>query len=71
LLPEPEKFGSYAGQGETKPKAVTGFIKSEQTSSIEFQVPAPSGVNYRLFVYVYDGHGNVGVANIPFYVRDQ
>jgi hypothetical protein len=28
LLPEPEKFGAYAGQGEKKPTPVEGFIQT-------------------------------------------
>jgi hypothetical protein len=68
LLPEPTEFGAYAGQGETKPKPVDGFIINKYNDGIDFQVPSDQPVNYRLFVYVYDGQGHVAVANIPFYV---
>jgi hypothetical protein len=71
LLPEPTKFGAYAGQGETKPKPVDGFIKNKYNDGLEFQVPTDQQVNYRLFVYVYDGQGHVAVANIPFYVSEE
>jgi len=68
LLPEPTKFGAYAGQGETKPIPVEGFILNQYDKSIEFQVPSDQPVNYRLFVYVYDGQGHIATANIPFNV---
>ncbi len=68
LLPEPTEFGAYAGQGETKPKPVDGFIIKKYNDGIDFQVPSDQPVNYRLFVYVYDGQGHVAVANIPFFV---
>ena len=71
LLPEPTQFGAYAGQGETKPIPVDGFIKNKLSNGIEFQVPFDQPVNYRLFVYVYDGQGHVAVANIPFYVSSE
>ncbi|MFC2124132.1 glycoside hydrolase family 2 TIM barrel-domain containing protein [Bacteroidota bacterium] len=71
LLPEPTEFGAYAGQGETKPKPVDGFIKNKFDDGIEFQVPSVPQVNYRLFVYVYDGQGHVAVTNIPFYVSGE
>jgi hypothetical protein len=71
LLPEPTKFGAYAGQGETKPKPVDGFIKNKYNGGIEFQVPSDQPVNYRLFVYVYDGQGHVAVANIPLYISKE
>ena len=71
LLPEPTEFGAYAGQGETKPKPVDGFIKNKYDDSIEFQVPSDPQVNYRLFVYVYDGQGHVATANIPFYASNE
>jgi hypothetical protein len=67
LLPEPQKFGAYAGQGEKKPHPVQDFIEKQQNNALQFRVPAGEGRDYRLFVYVYDGNGNIGVANIPFY----
>ena len=68
LLPEPTKFGAYAGQGETKPEPVDGFIIKQYNDGIDFRVPPEQQVNYRLFVYIHDGQGHVAVANIPFYV---
>ncbi|MFW5901046.1 MAG: glycoside hydrolase family 2 TIM barrel-domain containing protein [bacterium] len=70
LLPVPEEFGAYAGQGETMPEPVKGFVKSEESGQILFEVPHKEGRNYRLFVYVYDDHGHVAVGNVPFYVRN-
>jgi hypothetical protein len=69
LLPEPEQFGAYAGHGETKPEPVDGFIKSMKNATIQFRVPANGAANYRLFVYIRDGHGNIATANAPFYVH--
>lgn len=68
LLPEPTKFGTYAGQGEVKPEGVKGFIKEQQNGQIEFEVPADEEINYRLFVYINDKQGNIATANIPFFV---
>ena len=69
LLPEPESFAPYAGQGETKPEPVEGFLMSAPDNEIQFEVPAGESRNYRLFVYVYDDNGNVANANIPFHVK--
>ena len=69
LLPEPSEFGAYAGQGEVKPKAVEGFIQNAEKGMIRFRVPREEGENYRLFVYIDDGKGNIAVANIPFYTE--
>ncbi|MCF8225325.1 MAG: hypothetical protein K9J30_05560 [Bacteroidales bacterium] len=67
LLPEPVKFGAYAGQGEKKPIPVENFITGLEDFEIDFRVPEQEDLSYRLFVYVRDGHGNIGVANIPFF----
>jgi len=71
LLPEPTEFGAYAGQGETKPIPVDGFIIDKSNDGIEFQVPPDQPVNYRLFVYVYDGQGHIATANIPLNVSTE
>jgi len=68
LLPEPTEFGAYAGQGETKPVPVEGFIVKKYEDAIDFRVPPDQPTNYRLFVYVRDGQGHIATANIPFYV---
>ena len=65
------KFGAYAGQGETKPIPVEEFIKNKDNKGIEFLIPPEPDVNYRLFSYVYDGQGHVGVVNIPFHVSEE
>jgi len=69
LLPEPTEFGAYAGQGEVKPEGVEGFIEQSENGRIRFRAPGEGGNSYRLFVYIYDGQGNMAVANIPFYVK--
>ena len=69
LLPEPSEFGAYAGQGEVKPEGVAGFIQQSDHGMIRFRIPGEDGKNYRLFVYIYDGQGNMAVANIPFHVE--
>lgn len=70
LLPEPEQFGAYAGQGEVKPEPVAGLIRTAGDNTFEFEVPGKTGISYRLFVYIYDGNGNIANANIPFFVMD-
>lgn len=69
LLPEPSEFGAYAGQGEVKPEAVEDFIQQSDHGMIRFTIPDEDGKSYRLFVYIYDGQGNMAVANMPFYVE--
>ena len=66
LLPEPTEFGAYAGQGEVKPEGVEDFIQQAENGTILFRVPKEGEKSYRLFVYIYDGQGNMAVANIPF-----
>jgi hypothetical protein len=67
ILPD---ITSYYGNGGDFEKRPPSLFKKEIrpfTNSIFFEVPAESG-SYRFFVYVSDGHNNVGTANIPFYV---
>ncbi|MGK7396755.1 MAG: glycoside hydrolase family 2 TIM barrel-domain containing protein [Candidatus Cyclobacteriaceae bacterium M3_2C_046] len=73
LVPENKEFGAYAGQGEIKPEPIEGAIINiqEDGQKIEFEAPVQPGDNFRLFVYVYDGHQNVAVANIPFHIGNE
>ncbi len=73
LVPENKKFGAYAGQGETKPEPVKGKFRgtSQEGKELQFEAPDEKGGNFRLFVYVHDGHNNAAVANIPFHVREE
>jgi len=59
-------YASYAGQGEKVPEPVRGLISGSR-EVIDFKTPSHSGA-YRLFVYVYDGHGHFSTANLPFFV---
>jgi hypothetical protein len=67
ILPEPKVFG-YAGRGEKKPAPVEGLFEDGGTSELVFTSPQEED-GYRVFVTIYDGNGNAGTANFPFYVR--
>lgn len=73
LVPENKKFGAYAGQGETKPSPVAGVIKErlDGGSLIKFVSPNEMGGDFRMFVYVNDGHNHSAVANIPFHIIEE
>ncbi len=68
FVAEPKKFSDYAGRGEKRGKAIEGLIEREDGDRITFRAPEKEGV-YRVFVYVYDGKGNAGTANVPFKVE--
>lgn len=46
-----------------------GFIGKQEGAKVSITAPEPGF--YRLFVYVRDGNGHAGHANIPFRVRDE
>jgi len=58
------------GDVESKPKALPGLLEDPTKADTALKAPATPGA-YRLFVYVFDGHGNAAHANIPFYVDKQ
>jgi len=58
----------YAGQGEVPAEPIPGLIEDAGKAKISFKAPGKEGA-YRLFAYAYDGKGNWGYANYPFYVR--
>lgn len=55
------------GDVETTPRTLPGLIPAPNQSEITLNAPPKPGA-YRLFAYVYDGHGHAAHANIPFYV---
>ena len=59
---------SQGGAKEIEPPeiALKGLKKGKKT--VIFESPSQKG-DYRLFIYVYDGKGKVGNANIPFFVN--
>lgn len=62
------KATEEGGDPEETPDTVGGLIDHPDNDRIVLTAPAESGA-YRLFVYVRDGQGNAGHANIPFLVE--
>ena len=56
------------GDLEEVPERIEGRIDDPGLDRIRIVAPVESGA-YRLFAYVYDGRGNAGHANIPFFVE--
>jgi len=57
------------GDAESKPAPLPGLIADPAASEISLKAPDRAGA-YRLFTYVFDGHGHAAHANIPFYVDE-
>lgn len=68
LLRESEA-GQTGGDPEAVPEALDGFLQGAPTEAIRLRAPSEPGA-YRLFVYVGDGTGGVGHANVPFLVAE-
>ncbi|MFC1690430.1 glycoside hydrolase family 2 TIM barrel-domain containing protein [Pseudomonadota bacterium] len=56
------------GDKEEIPEAVSNLFGKADSERVDFKAPEVAGA-YRLFVYVYDGQGHAGHANIPFLVK--
>jgi len=67
ILPESEAT-QEGGDTEYVPIALTGLIDHSDSDHIVMQAPSKAGA-YRLFVYVRDGLGHAGHANVPFRVE--
>ena len=50
------------------PESIGGLLDRTDTPAVNLKAPGEAGA-FRLFVYVYDGQGNAGHANIPFLVQ--
>ncbi len=55
------------GDAEAKPELVPDLIAEPTRKVISLQAPDHPGA-YRLFIYIFDGHGHAAHANLPFYV---
>ena len=62
------KATQEGGDNEEIPEGYDGLIKQTDADKIVMEAPAQPGA-YRLFVYVRDGQGHAGHANIPFLVE--
>ncbi len=56
------------GDLEEVPERIDGLVSNAGSGTVRVTAPPEPGA-YRLFAYVYDGKGNAGHANIPFYVE--
>ncbi|MDB4088757.1 hypothetical protein N9544_03945 [Flavobacteriales bacterium] len=54
------------GDAERVPKALKGIIKKSNQKKNKIEFNAPEKGEYRLFLFVHDGNGNVATGNIPF-----
>jgi hypothetical protein len=66
LLPESTDIRA-GGDAEARPDAVRLDVVDREDGTLTIRAPRREGP-YRMFAYVYDGHGNVATANFPFYV---
>ena len=66
VVPESTDIKS-GGDAESAPLSIPGSIKKFSNGTVSFRVPKKEGP-YRLFLFVDDGNGHAGTANIPFYV---
>ena len=64
LRPDVADNPNVGGDREDPVLPIPGAILRTEGPTSEFRLPAPDG-NYRLFVYVRDGHGNAATANLP------
>jgi len=56
------------GDLEEVPERLPGLVDEHGGAEVELKAPSEPGA-YRLFVYVYDGQGHAGHANLPFRVE--
>ena len=66
LLPESTDIRA-GGDAEERPDAVRPDVIRSDGGAFSIRAPRGEGP-YRMFVYAYDGNGNVATANFPFHV---
>ncbi|MEJ8757000.1 glycoside hydrolase family 2 TIM barrel-domain containing protein [Pontibacter sp. H259] len=67
VLPESKPADGNTAK-EVKPAPLKGVLQQPDDHKVNFE-PQQAGA-YRLFVYLYDGDGNVATANFPFFVKE-
>ncbi|MEO0582019.1 MAG: glycoside hydrolase family 2 TIM barrel-domain containing protein [Bacteroidota bacterium] len=70
LMAEGAYRNTFGGDKEQRPQQYPELLLSQSGHTLTFQSPQEIGA-YRLFVYVRDGKGNFGSANIPFFVSEK
>ncbi|MEL6731847.1 MAG: hypothetical protein AAFP83_12025, partial [Bacteroidota bacterium] len=70
LMAEGAYRNTFGGDKEQRPQQYPELLLSQSGHILTFQSPQEIGA-YRLFVYVRDGKGNFGSANIPFFVSEK
>ncbi len=65
---EESRATQTGGDKEYVPESIPGLIGKAEGGAASVTAPSEPGA-YRLFVYVYDGQGSAGHANIPFRVK--
>ena len=68
VVMEESQATQTGGDREDVPEALTGLVSGDARGHAKLAAPSEPGA-YRLFVYVHDGKGNAGHANIPFLVK--
>ncbi len=70
VLYEEGRSSASGGDSETEPPRYDGFILEHYNDSIVFQLP-DMAAPFRLYVFVKDTAQNVGISNVPFFVRQK
>jgi len=68
LIQRESEATQEGGDKEEVPETLPGLIDHSDFDQVTVQAPQQAGA-YRLFVYVRDGQGSAGHANIPFLVK--
>ena len=67
VVPDPVRI-VFKGEKSQFSRLDDEYLSSGSAGKVVFRAPVKTG-GYRLFIYAYDGNGNVATANVPFYVR--
>ncbi|MEL6135372.1 MAG: hypothetical protein AAFR59_18595, partial [Bacteroidota bacterium] len=70
LFAEGAYRNTFGGDKEQRPDTYPELLIRQDGVNLTFQSPQEIGA-YRLFVYVRDGQGNFGSANVPFFVSER